>query len=33
MGFFRSQRSVQMRIKDSYDNQVGALENDKLALI
>ncbi|CDW80517.1 UNKNOWN [Stylonychia lemnae] len=31
--FFRSQRSVAMRIKDTYENQVQILETDKLQLI
>ena len=31
--FFRSQRSVAMRIKDSYEEQVQKLETDKLQLI
>lgn len=31
--FFRSQRSVAMRIKDSYEVQVQKLETDKLQLI
>lgn len=31
--FYRSQRSVAMRIKDNYDIQVNNLEEDKLTLI